>query len=176
MLIHRAKRLPGISPAAWEHPADKASLALLRQASGLGELVKMLVGGTNERGIRLLHVANSVKVTPTPFARVKHMVDRVVDVLDSPSAPEVFVTNSPFFNAGAYGVKEPFIVLDSAILRMLDDDELYCVVAHEVGHILSGHALYKTVLWLLVGLSTAALPIAPRSSPCRAKRRTTSSS
>lgn len=96
---------------------DRApALALLRQASGLGELVKMLVGGTNECAIRLLHIANAVKVTPTQFPRVKHMVDRVVDVLDFPSTPEVFVVNNPFFSAGAYGVKEPFVVLKTAKL------------------------------------------------------------
>ena len=152
--------MAGISPTAWEHPADKAALALLRRTGGLGDLVGMLVGGTTERSIRLIHVANSVKVTPTQFPRVKHMVDRGADILDAPSTPDVFVANSPFFNAGAYGVKEPFIVIESATLRMLDDDELYCVVAHELGHVLSGHALYKTVLWLLVSLTTTALPIA----------------
>lgn len=160
MLIHRARKLAGISPTAWEHPADKAALALLRRTGGLGDLVGMLVGGTTERSIRLIHLANSVRVGPTQFPRVKHMVDRAVDILDAPSTPDVFVTNSPFFNAGAYGVNEPFIVIESATLRMLDDDELYCVVAHELGHVLSGHALYKTVLWLLVSLTTAALPIA----------------
>jgi Zn-dependent protease with chaperone function len=101
-----------------------------------------------------------VKVTATQFTKVKNSLDRVVDVLDCPSTPEVFVTNNPFFNAGTFGVKEPFIVLNSAILRMLDEDELYCVVAHEVGHVLSGHALYKTVLWMLMRMSSAVLPIA----------------
>ena len=120
----------------------------------------MLVGGTTERAIRLLHVSNSVKVTDNQFPRVKHILDRVLDVLDWPSAPSAFVSNNPFFNAGVYGVKEPFIVLNSAILRSLDDDELYCAVAHEVGHIMSGHVLYKTVLWMLLKFSMGALPIA----------------
>lgn len=158
--MHRAKKLQGISPASWEHPADRAALGVLRRTPGLDEVVKMLVGGTTERAIRLLHVSSSVKVTDSQFPRVKHILDRVLDVLDWPSAPSAFVTNNPFFNAGVYGVKEPFIVLNSAILRSLDDDELYCAVAHEVGHIMSGHVLYKTALWMLLKFSLGALPIA----------------
>ena len=99
-------------------------------------------------------------VTDSQFPRVKHMLDRVVDIMDWPSPPTVFVSQSPFLNAASYGVKEPFIVLTSALLRALDDDELYCVMAHEVGHVMSGHVLYKTVLWMLLKFSVGALPIA----------------
>jgi Zn-dependent protease with chaperone function len=160
VLMHRARKLSGISPTSWEHPADKAALGVLRRTVGLDELVKMLVGGTTERAIRLLHVSSSVKVTDNQFPRVKHILARVIDILDWPVEPAVFVTNNPFFNAGVYGVREPFIVLNSALLRAVDDDELYCVIAHEVGHIMSGHVLYKTVLWMLLKFSLTALPIA----------------
>jgi Zn-dependent protease with chaperone function len=135
-------------------------VGVLRRTGGLNEVVKILVGGTTERAIRLLHVSSSVKVTENQFTRVKHVLDRVVDILDWPSTPAVFVSNNPFFSAGAYGVREPFIVLNSALLRALDDDELYCVVAHEVGHIMSGHSVYKTALWMLMKFSLGALPIA----------------
>ncbi|HVO37489.1 MAG TPA: M48 family metallopeptidase [Spirochaetia bacterium] len=160
MLVQRARKLPGISPRAWEHPADRAALSALRSVPGLDELVKMVVGGTTERSIRLLHVSSCVKVTPTQFHRAKVLLDRAVDILDWPVLPDVFVANNPFFNAGAYGVRSPFIVLNSAILRALTDDELYCVIAHEVGHIMSGHTVYKTVLWVLLSVSFSALPIA----------------
>jgi Zn-dependent protease with chaperone function len=160
MLMLRAKKLPGISPRAWEHPTDKAALSVLKQIKGLDELVKMLLGGTTERSIRLLHVANCVKVTSTQFPRIKVLLDRVVDVMDWPYTPEVFVANSPFFNAGAFGVKTPFIVLNSALLKSLSEDELYCAIAHEMGHIMSGHNVYSTVLWVLASLSVSSLPIA----------------
>jgi len=160
MLAQRAKKLTGISPRAWEHPADKATLSALRQLKGLDQLISMLMGGTTERSIRLLHVSCCVKVTPTQFHRVKVLLDRVVDIMDWPVTPDVFVANNPFFNAGAYGVKSPFIVLNSAILKALSDDELYCVLGHEMGHIMSGHAIYKTMMWVLVNLSLGFLPIA----------------
>ncbi|HVP18107.1 MAG TPA: M48 family metallopeptidase, partial [Spirochaetia bacterium] len=160
MLVQRTRKLTGISPRAWEHPADKAALTALRQVKGLDELMKMLVGGTTDRSIRLLHISCCVKVTPTQFHRVKVLLDKAVEVMDWPTTPDVFVANSPFFNAGVYGVQAPFIVLNSAILKALSDDELYCAVAHELGHIMSGHNAYMTVLWVLMNVSLGVLPIA----------------
>jgi Zn-dependent protease with chaperone function len=159
MVAQHAKKLTGISSRAMEHEADRAALSALKQLRGLDELLKMLVGGTLERSVRLLHVASCVKVTPTQFHRVKVLLDRCTEILDWPTPPDAFVTNNPFFNAGVYGVRTPFIVLNSAILRSLSDDELYCVLAHELGHIMCGHSLYKTLLWILVNVSAAALPI-----------------
>jgi Zn-dependent protease with chaperone function len=160
MLMQRARKLTGISPRSWEHPADRAALSVLERTGGLDEIIAMIVGGTTERSIRLLHVSGSVKVTHGQFPRIKQLLDRVVDVMDWPYTPDVFVTNSPFFNAGVVGVKEPFIVINSATVKALDDDELCCAVAHEMGHIMSGHNEYMTALWVLLQVSVAALPIA----------------
>jgi Zn-dependent protease with chaperone function len=135
-------------------------LSVLQRTGGFAELVKMIVGGTTEKSIRLLHVAGSVKVTANQFPRIRQMLARVVDVMDWPVTPDVFVTNNPFFNAGVMGVREPFIVINSAVLRMLEDEELYCVIAHEMGHIMSGHNVYTTVLWVLLQVSVGTLPIA----------------
>ncbi len=159
MLAQRARKLSGISPSAWEHPADKAALSALKQVKGLDELLKMLFGGTMERSIRLLHISCCVKVTQAQFHRVKVLLDRVIDVMDWPTTPDVFIANNPFFNAGAIGVRAPFIVLNSSVLKALSDDELYCVLAHEAGHIMCGHSIYKTVLWVLLTVSFSALPI-----------------
>jgi Zn-dependent protease with chaperone function len=157
--MHRARKLAGISPRAWEHPTDRAALAALRTVRGLDELVRTLVGGTMEKSLRLLHVASAVRVTPDQFRRVWACGARAAEILDCASPPDIFVANSPYFNAGAYGVKEPFIVLSSSLVKGLTDDELYAAVAHELGHILSGHGLYKTLLWLLLRISLGSLPV-----------------
>lgn len=158
MLMLRSKKLVGIDPRTWEHPADRAALAALRAIPGFDELLKKVLGLTSERAIRLLFLANSVKVSPTQYPRIKTMLDRVVDIFDWPSTPELFITQSPFLNAGTYGAEQPFIVLNSSMLRSLDDDELCAVIAHEMGHVMSGHALYKTMLYLLVNISLNLIP------------------
>jgi len=158
MLTARTKKLYAIDPRSWEHPADEAALAALRGVRGLDEVTRFVFGNTSEESIRLIHIASSVRVTQNQFPRVHQMLERTVDVFDWPYRPEVFVTQSPFFNAGAYGVDKPFIVLNSSIVGRLEDVELACVLAHEMGHIMSGHAVYKTLLWMLLNLSSKLVP------------------
>ena len=147
-------RLIGIDPKSWEHPADRAALIALRQLPGFDAAVKLVVGLTTEKSLRLLSMASAVKVTQRQFPRVKRLTEDACYLLDWPEKPEVFVAQSPLMNAGAAGVENPFITINSSLIQALDDKELLSVIAHELAHIMSGHVLYKTVLWLLINLTT----------------------
>ncbi len=149
----KQKKLEGISSRNWEHPADKLALTALKKVPGLDELVKKVVGATTERSLRLMHLASSVKVTDTQFHRVHEAMRKACEILDCANQPEVFVTQSPFFNAAVMGADKPFVVIQSSTLVNLNDEEVLCVVGHELGHIMSGHALYKTLLWILLNVS-----------------------
>jgi Zn-dependent protease with chaperone function len=83
----------------------------------------------------------------------------VLTTLDAPEEYPLFITQTPFLNAGAYGMNRPFIILNSATLILLDDDEIRYILAHEVGHILSGHVLYRTMTVILLQLAQMGFPI-----------------
>ncbi len=151
---------PQISGVAWEHPADRAALQALRSVPGVDEVIRKilaLLGG--ERGIRLLFQGNAVRVGPAQFPRLWHLHTEVCTTFDWPDVPELYVSQTPFFNAGAYGVDTPFIVIHSAALELLDDDELRVLLSHEMGHVMSGHALYRTIAAVLAIISLGALPM-----------------
>ena len=150
--------LTQISPRAWEHPADRAALNALRSIPGVDEVIRKVYGFFGERGIRLLFQANAVRVGPTQFPRVYAAYNDVLATLDWEPRPELFITQSPFFNAGAYGMDKPFIVLNSAAVKMLDDEELHTIIGHELGHVMSGHALYRTILVILLTVGLRGLP------------------
>ncbi|MEZ4455664.1 MAG: M48 family metallopeptidase [Gemmatimonadales bacterium] len=152
--------LPQIAPVSWEHPADRAALQAMRAVPGFDEVVRKVIGILGgERGIRLLFQGNSVRVTPQQYPRAHQLLIEVCTTFDWPKAPEMYVSQTPVFNAGAYGVDDPFIVLHSAALELLDDEELRALIAHEMGHVMSGHALYHTIAAILFNVSLAALPI-----------------
>lgn len=152
------KVLEQIAPVSWEHPADRAALQTLRAIPGFDEVVRKIVGTFGERGIRLLFQANAVRVGPTQFPVLHTLITEVSTSMDWPEPPEVYVTQTPFVNAGAVGVDRPFIILNSGAVALLDTDELRALVGHELGHVMSGHALYRTVLILILELGFQNLP------------------
>ena len=150
--------LTQIAPEAWEHPADRAALNALRRVPGFDEAVKRIFGFFGERGIRLLFQANAVRCGPNQFSRLHALLGETCMTMDWPDQPELYVTQTPIVNASAVGFEHPFIVLNSGAVELLDDDELRVLIGHELGHVISGHALYRTITVLLLELGFQNLP------------------
>jgi Zn-dependent protease with chaperone function len=151
--------LTEIHPTTWEHPADRAALAALRRIPVFDEVLRKVFGIFGEKPIRLAFQANAVRVGPRQFPRLHEQYVEVLRTLDAPEHYELFVSQTPIVNAGAYGMDKPFIVLNSGAVRLLADDELTYLIGHEVGHVLSGHVLYRTMTVLLLQLATMGFPV-----------------
>jgi Zn-dependent protease with chaperone function len=141
--------LTGISSRAWEHPADRGALTALRELRGFDDVVKAFFGMWNERGFRLQFLGGAVRVDHRQYPRVYHRLTEAAASLDVPDLPELYVVQSPWLNAQAIGMERPFIVVNTAAVNQLDDEELRCLLGHEIGHVRSGHAVYKTILIIL---------------------------
>lgn len=152
--------LRGISSRAWEHPADRGALVALRKLKGFDVVVRKLSGLLNERVVKMTLLGSSVRVTERQFPRVHRLYADAATTLDAPEVPELFVAASPVLNAVTIGIDHPKIVLNSALIDLLDDEELRFVIGHELGHALSGHALYRTLLAyvVMIGQSVSAIP------------------
>jgi Zn-dependent protease with chaperone function len=156
----KAKRvLTDIAPHSWEHPADKAALMALRRIPVFDEVLKKIFGFFGEKPIRLAFQANAVKVSENQFGHVYEIYKECLLTLDAPEEYPLFMSQTPMVNAGAYGMEQPFIILNSGTVRLLEDDELAYVISHEIGHILSDHVLYKTMTVLLINLANMGFPI-----------------
>lgn len=149
----------GIDPRTWEHPADRAALNALRKVPAFDQVLRKVFGFFGEKPVRLAFQANAVRVSPTQLPRVHRLYGRAAGALDAPADYPVFVSQSPIVNAAAYGMERPFIIVNSAMVELLDDDELQFVLGHEVGHVMSGHVLYTTMMVILVQLAKGGFPI-----------------
>jgi Zn-dependent protease with chaperone function len=146
---------PGISSRAWEHPADRTALTALRRLKGFDQILKVLSAMLRERQHRLLYLASAAQVGPRQFADLDAMLDDCVQVLDAPVRPELFVSQSPLVNAYTIGMDTPFIVVTSGMYDLMTHDEMRFVLGHELGHALSGHAVYRTMLMHLMRLASS---------------------
>jgi len=147
--------LTDISSRTWEHPADRGALVALRQLKGFDFLLRKMSGMINERAFRLQFLGGAIRVDERQFPRIHRLYTEAGTTLDVRELPELFVINNPLWNAFTIGMDKPFIVLNSALLQGLDDEETRFVLGHELGHAQSGHALYQTLLLWLMRLSGA---------------------
>ncbi|WP_017626606.1 M48 family metallopeptidase [Nocardiopsis chromatogenes] len=146
-------RLDDISSRAYEHPADRGALVALRSLRGFDEVFRKLSGLFNERALRLMFLSGAVRVGERQFPEVHDYVRDAAYVLDLKEVPELYIKMDPKPNAMAIGSQKPFIVMTSGLFDLLDAEEQRFVVGHEVGHILSGHAVYRTMLLALINLA-----------------------
>jgi len=155
--------LTQISPVAWEHPADRAALNTLRSIPGFDEVVRKVCSFFGERSIRMIFQGDAVRVGPTQRPQLYAIYQEVLQTLDWPNPgkadPELYVSQTPFVNAAAVGFDQPFIVINSETLEVLDPEEQRFILAHEVGHIISGHTTYRTIAILLLTFGIRALPV-----------------
>jgi Zn-dependent protease with chaperone function len=141
--------LTGIGSRAWEHPADRGALAALRELRGFDEVLKALSGLWNERALRLEYLGSAIRVSDRQYPRVYRLFAEAASTLDVAELPELYVQYNRSINGMCIGMAKPFIVINSGSLELLDDEELRNLIGHEVGHLLSGHAVYRTMALIL---------------------------
>ncbi|MFI5906905.1 M48 family metallopeptidase [Dactylosporangium sp. NPDC051541] len=153
--------LTGISSRAWEHPADRGALVALRELRGFDDVLKSLHALWNERAWRLQFLGNAIRVDHRQYPRVHRLLAEAAASLDVAELPELFVQQDRSINGMCIGMSKPFIVVNSGSVELLDDDELRCMLGHELGHLISGHAVYRTMVLILTdwAIRLAWLPV-----------------
>jgi Zn-dependent protease with chaperone function len=73
--------------------------------------------------------------------------------------PALFVAQNPIANAGAVGFDQPFIVISSGTLDLLDANEQRFILGQQLGHIMTGRTTYRTVALILLFFGLSALPV-----------------
>src|SRR4051794_41949985 len=103
MELPEDQRLVDISPKAYEHPADRAATAALKQIPMLDTAVRMLIEYGYERAFRQMMLANSVRLgddqLPEGWAAHRAALAR----LDIREIPDLYMAQMPFINAMAGG-------------------------------------------------------------------------
>jgi Zn-dependent protease with chaperone function len=157
----RRVQLPGISSRAWEHPADRGALTALRELRGFDDLLRALSGAWNEKAFRLELLGGGVRVDHRQYERVYRIFAEAASVLDVTTLPELYVNFDRGLNSTCVGMSRPFIVVSSGAIELLDEAELRTLLGHELGHLRSGHAVYRTMLDTVLrwGVTFAWIPL-----------------
>ena len=158
--LEGAWKLEGISPRAYQHPADRAATAALQKVPYLDQVVRKLVELGYERALRAASLGASVRLGQEQLPGIWVLHRQVFNTLDMERVPDLYMTQFPLANAYTIGTSKPIVILNSELVRILDDDLRRVVLAHEAAHVHSDHVLYRTALLILLQIGTSArLPL-----------------
>jgi len=163
-LVTRPQRVPlkGLPATAFQHPLDRQATENLKKIKGFDWLVGKFIEYGFERIDYITHIGGGIRVGPKQMSKHYAMLRECCEILDVPE-PELYVMQGGV-NAFTSGHNHPFIVLETGLLELMDnDDEVMAVIAHELGHIKCGHVLYKTMargIKPLLEIVTGSIPLA----------------
>ncbi len=152
------RRFPRLSSSAFEHPADKAALDAIKNIPLVDKVFRRFFELGLERIMRIQLMGQAIHVTPRQCTKIYKIFKEAADILDM-HEPDLFLVSDPHINAFTFGAERPFIVIHSALVDLLDEDELMGVLAHELGHVKAGHALYRSIAHTLSHLATQVFGI-----------------
>jgi Peptidase family M48 len=157
-------QLKGISPKAYEHPADRAATAALKAVPHLDTVVRKVIEFGYERALRRGVLGSAVRLGEDQLGDVWRAHARAHATLDLEPVPDLYLTQFPIANALTIGAGRPLVVVNSELVQLLDGEQLRAVFAHEAGHVLSDHVLYRTALVIVLRISSlpgVPLPLMP---------------
>jgi Zn-dependent protease with chaperone function len=140
----------GISSEAFRHPLDKQAEQALRSLPGFDFVARKFVEFVYERPQYVYHMGNSIKVGPRQYSTIYQIFRECARDLDIYPEPTLFVSQNPQANSYALGQEHPYVVINSGILDLMNEQEIRSVLAHELGHIKCGHTiLIQMAMWAM---------------------------
>jgi Zn-dependent protease with chaperone function len=146
---------------------DKDAIDTLKATGILPYLIKNLTYGRFEQEL----VEGIRRMSEAPLPQLDEILRDCGDMLSLQILPELFVIERGQANAFTFGTDDSaFVVVDINLLQSLTKQETTVLLAHELGHVKSGHMFYHTLAETLgggVGLSASLLGFNIISLPIR---------
>lgn len=144
-------QLIGLKADHFRHPLDLEATNAIKQMPGIDLLVRQLLGPLGEQFFYMENIASSVLVSE---AQLPHLHRTLLDACQAIDleAPQLYVRQHPVPNAYTFAMrgKQPFIVVHTSLIELLNLEEIQAVLGHELGHLKCEHGVYLTLGNLIV--------------------------
>jgi Zn-dependent protease with chaperone function/DNA-directed RNA polymerase subunit M/transcription elongation factor TFIIS len=139
-----------IPPQELEHPSMQQMNNLLRQSTSLTTTAQMISKKVGKPWYESLF--NSILTSENQYSRIYELSYIAARRIGLKTMPSVYIEADRGYQTATYGSdQDSFVNIGTFLPRLLNDRELLFVLGHELGHLISNHALWTTVSMFLVG-------------------------
>lgn len=157
-MLPQNTQLIGLKADSFRHPLDLEATKALKRLPGLDMMVRNVLGPLAEQVFYVENIASSVLVGEKQLPDLHQLLLSACKTLDI-DPPQLYIRQHPAPNAYTFAMrgKQPFIVVHTSLIDMLEPEEIQAVIAHELGHLKCDHSVYLTPVNILI-LAAAAVP------------------
>ncbi len=138
----------------YEHRGDRDAMNALRSIKALNMAMEKLSKQFGKSYIESQFIGGGIKVTEAQFPRIQRLAVLAARVLGVKRLPEIYISGDIGWLSDTYGSEsDAFVVLGTYLTRSLSDQELLFILGHEIAHVKSGHAMYRTIAKVFAGYS-----------------------
>lgn len=139
-----------LDPRDFEHPSMQRMNQMLRGSLVLRKSAESLSRKVGKPWYE--STFNSIPATERQYARIHELGLIAARRLGAAGGPSIYVELDRGYQTATYGSDtDAFVNIGSFLPRFFNDRELLFIVAHEIGHLVSQHAMWTTVSMFLVG-------------------------
>ena len=126
------------------HKDDKAAMEALNAIPGFTLAFKEFIKIWDERQFRITNLSSCIRLGEDQLPEYYHMLQDICRRMKI-DVPELYLQLDSDVNAYTYGDTNPFIVINSELLKAVPKELVPAIIAHECGHIVCHHTLYTTM-------------------------------
>lgn len=136
------RSLRGWSAATIQHPLDRDATGKLGSIPGMDLLARKIQEFGMARAQTVALLGSGLKVSERQLPTIDRTYRETAELLGIDAPPKLYIMPGGV-NAYTFEAQEPFVVLQSGLLSCFNEEELIFALAHELGHVLYGHARYS---------------------------------
>ena len=146
-----------LDPELFTHDSDRAALQALKAIPGFTQLLKAYMNIWNERQYRIENMSSNLRISDRQMKKYHDMLPPICEKLGI-DVPDMYMKLDVYPNAYTYGDTNPFIVLTSGLFEVIPERLIPTVLAHECGHIVCHHTMFRTMGYLILS-NTVNFPL-----------------
>jgi Zn-dependent protease with chaperone function len=139
-----------LSLSDFAYPPDLSAIETIKAMGALPRIINRFALEDVEKNlVSKLSIDEHMVTYPS---EIDALARQCATLLSVEFLPRIFVAHNDARNAMTFGSEEkPYLILNSALLKLLTRQEVMAVIAHEIAHVKSGHMIYHTLAEVLGG-------------------------